>query len=141
MDASSALRRAKNVFYPLALHIIGPPGSRADIAPKGPEYGEAAPPSTLPATTEPSKKADQASTVGKEKEPAKEKASKPVKLLLAPKESSKEKGAALSQASGPAKLPLMTKEVSKGKDAAPAKTPKTFAQPAVKDDTPSSKII
>ena len=96
MDASSTLRRAKNVFYPIALHIIGPPSSRVDNAPKAPEFGKAAPPSTLPATIEPSKKADQASTMGMEKEPAKEKASEPVKLLPAPKESSKEKGAAQS---------------------------------------------
>ena len=139
MDASSALRRAKNVFYPPTLRIIGPPSSQADATPKALEFGEAAPPSTLPTTTKPSKKADQASTVGKEKEPAKEKAFEPVKLLLGPKESSKEKGATQSQASGLAKLPLMTKEVSKGKDATPAKTPKTFAQPVVKDDPPPSK--
>lgn len=75
----------------------------------------------------------------KEKEPAKEKASEPIILLPAPKESFKENGLAQSQASGPTILPLMTKEVSKGKDAAPAKMPETSTQPAVKDDPPPTK--
>ena len=125
MDSSSELRRAKNVFYPPALRATSPPGSRADTTPKAPKFGEAVPPSTLLATIEPSRKADQAGTVGKEKEPTKEMAFELVKLLPAPKESSKEMGATQSQASGPAKLPLMTKEVSKGKDVTPAKALET----------------
>ena len=92
VDASSALRRAENVFYPPALRVEGPSNSQADVVPKVPEPNKVAPTSTLLASTDPSKKADRASTADKEKEPVKEKASEPTKLPPAPKDSSKAKG-------------------------------------------------
>ena len=88
----SALRRAENVFDPPALRVEGPSNSQADVVPKVPEPNKVAPTSTLLASTDPSKKADRASTADKEKEPVKEKASEPTKLPPAPKDSSKAKG-------------------------------------------------
>ena len=90
VDASSALKRAKNVFYLPALHVAGPSNSRVEVAPKAPMSNQAVP---LPTPTIPSKEADQAGAMDKGKELAKEKAPQLAKLPLVPKETSKEKGA------------------------------------------------
>ena len=74
-----------------------------------------------------------------EKELAKEKASKPIKLLPAPKDSSKEKGVTQGQVLVLATLPFTTKEDIKDKGAAHATVPKSSAQTIVKANPPSSK--
>ena len=89
VDASLTLRRAKNVYYPPTLHVVGPSISRADTAPKAPESSKAAPANALPTPTIPSKEVDQTGAVDKDKKPTKDKV-----LAKEPaKDSSKEKGA------------------------------------------------
>ena len=74
-----------------------------------------------------------------EKELAKEKASEPVKLLPAPKDSSKERGATQGQVLVLATLPFTTKEDIKDKGAAQATVLESSAQTLVKANPPSSK--
>ena len=93
VDTSSALRRAENVFYPPTLRVAGPCSSQADATPKAPKPNKTTSASTLPTPTDPSKEADRASAVDKEKEIVKEKASNPAKLPPTLKDLSKEKGA------------------------------------------------
>ena len=80
VDVSSTLRRIE-IPPPQALYIAGPSSSQADAAPKALKSSQATPTSTLPTPTVPFKEAEQAGTV--EEELAKEKASEPIKLLLA----------------------------------------------------------
>ena len=81
------------------------------------------PASALPTPTIPSKEADQAGTMDKGKEPAKEKALQLAKLALVPKETSKEKGASQGQVLILATLPFTTKEDPKSKGIAQATVP------------------
>ena len=90
---SLELRNTENIFYPLALRITPLSSSRADI-PKALESGKPTSTDTTLVTLETSKEADRASTMGKEKEPTKDKVLEPMKALPAPKETSKDKGAA-----------------------------------------------
>ena len=123
VDASSAFRRAKNVFYLSALRVAGPSNSRDEIAPKAPMSNQADPASALPTPTIPSKEADQTGTMDKGKEQAKEKALQLAKLALVPKETSKEKGASQGQVLILATLPFTTKEDPKSKGIAQATVP------------------
>lgn len=118
VDASSTLRRAKNAFYPPALHATGPSSSRAEVAPKALVPSQATLASALLAPTVPSKEADQVGAMDKDKEPTKEKVPEPAKLPPTPKYSSKEKGASQGQVLVLAMLPFTIKEDPKGKGAA-----------------------
>ena len=40
VEASSALRRAENVYYPPAIRALGPLGSMAEATPKGPDLSK-----------------------------------------------------------------------------------------------------
>ena len=74
-----------------------------------------------------------------EKELAKEKASEPVKLLPAPKDSSKEKGATQGQVLVLATLPFTTKKDPKSKSATQATVPEPSTQTVVKANLPLPK--
>ena len=74
-----------------------------------------------------------------EKELTKEKASEPVKLLPAPKDSSKEKGVTQGQVLVLATLPFTAKEDIKDNGAAQATVPESSTQTVVKANPPSSK--
>ena len=93
VDAFSTLKRAENVYYPLALCVAGPSISQVDTAPKAPEPSKAAPASALPAPTVPSKEADQAGAMDKDNELTKDKVPKKELAKEPVKDSSKEKGA------------------------------------------------
>ena len=93
MDAFSTLRRAENVYYPLALRVAGPSISQVNTAPKAFEPSKASPASALPAPIVPSKEADQAGAVDKDKELTKDKVPKRELAKKPVKDSSKEKGA------------------------------------------------
>ena len=101
--------------------------------------GQAAPTSALPTPTTPSKKADRASVIDKDKEPAKEKAPEPAKIPPTPKDSSKEKGVTQSQVLVLATFPFITKEDPKSKGAAQATMPEPSAQPVAKANPPPPK--
>ena len=93
VDAFSTLKRAENVYYPLALCVASPSISQADTAPKALEPSKAAPANALPAPTVPSKEADQAGAVDKDNELTKDKVPKKELAKEPVKDSSKEKGA------------------------------------------------
>ena len=116
VDASSTLRRAENVFYPL--QVAGPSSFQAKAIPKTPEPSLVAFASALPFSTIPPKKVDQASAIKKEKKPTKETIPELAKLPPMPKDSSKEKGASQSQELVLVTLPFVAKEDTKGKSTA-----------------------
>ena len=92
VDASSTLRRAKNVFYPSAIQASSPSSFKAESALKDLNPSKDASASALPSSTIPYKKVDHIGAAKKEKDTAKEVVSKPIKLPPSPKEPSKEKG-------------------------------------------------
>ena len=93
VDASSTLRRAKNVYYSPAIRASGPSSSKVENAPKDPNLSKNASTSALLSPTIPPKEVKQVGAAKKEKETVKEVALEPTKLPSSPKEFSKEKGA------------------------------------------------
>ena len=91
MEAFSALRRAKNVCYPLAIQALGSSSSKAETAPKESDPSKDVPAKTLPSPIIAPKEVQQADTAEKEKEMAKEVALEDTKPPAVPKDSLKEK--------------------------------------------------
>ena len=123
VDASSTLRRAENVFYPLAIQTSSPSSFKAESALKYLNLSKDASANALPSSTIPYKKVDHNGVAEKEKDTAKEVVSKPTKLPPSPKEPSKEKGVSQSQKLVLVTLPFTAKEDPKGKGTTQAIVP------------------
>ena len=70
VEASSALRRVKNVFYPPAIRALGPPSSsspQAATVSKKADEDKGSPAKIPPSFTSPFKEAKQAKAIGKKK--------------------------------------------------------------------------
>ena len=93
VEASSALRRAKNVFYPPAICALGSSGSKADTTSKEADEGKESPTKALPTANILPKKAKQSKITEKAVDLAKEVADDANLLLAALKDPSKEKEA------------------------------------------------
>lgn len=85
VNTSSTLRKVKNVYYPPAIQASGPSSSKAKTAPKDPDFSKDVSASALPSITSPPKEVKQVGATEKEKETAKEVASKATKLPPVPK--------------------------------------------------------
>lgn len=140
VDASSTLRRAKNVFYPPAIQASSPSSSKAKSAPKDTDLRKNASASTLPPSTIPPNEVDQVGAIEKEKDTAIEVALKPTKLPTLPKETSEEKGVSQSQELVLVTLPFTTKEDPKGKGTTQAVMPEVPTKVVAKTNPPSFKI-
>ena len=117
VDDSSTLRRAENVFYPLAIQTSSPSSFKAESALKYLNLSKDASANALPSSTIPYKKVDHNGVVEKT---AKEVVSKPTKLPPSP---SKEKGVSQSQKLVLVTLPFTAKEDPKGKGTTQAIVP------------------
>lgn len=140
VDASSTLRRAKNVFYPPAIQASSPSSSKAKSAPKDTDLRKNASASTLPPSTIPPNEVDQVGAIEKEKDTAIEVALKLTKLPTLPKETSEEKGVSQSQELVLVTLPFTTKEDPKGKGTTQAVMPEVPTKVVAKTNPPSFKI-
>lgn len=85
VNTSSTLRKVKNVYYPPAIQASGPSSSKAKTAPKDPDFSKDVSASAIPSITSPPKEVKQVGATEKEKETAKEVASKATKLPPVPK--------------------------------------------------------
>ena len=139
VDASSTLRRAKNVFHPPAIRASGPSSSKAKSAPKDPDLSKDASTNALPSSTIPTKEVDHVGIAKKEKDTAKEVVPEPTKWPPSPKEPSKEKGVSQSQKLVLVTLPFIAKKDPKGKGTTQAIVPKVTTKGATKANPPPSK--
>ena len=115
VEASSALRRAENLYYPLAIWASGFSGSKVETAFKDSEPSKDVPAKVLPLLNSPSKEVQQADIVENEIEMAKEVPPEVTKPPVVPKDSLKEKGTSQSREIVLATFPIPTKDDSKGK--------------------------
>ena len=90
VEASSTLRRTKNVYYLSAIRASIPSSSEVEAALKNLSPSKDASAKAFPSPNSPPKEAKQAGVVEKEKETTKEVAPEAPKPLAAPKDSSKE---------------------------------------------------
>ena len=127
VEASSALRRTKNVYYPSTIRASIPSSSEVEAALKNLSPSKDASAKAFPSPNSPPKEAKQAGVVEKEKETTKEVAPEAPKPPTAPKDSSKEGRVSRSQEIVLATFPIPTKEDSKGKG--PAATTAATAKP------------
>ena len=136
VEASWALKRAQNVYYPPAIEASGSSASQDDVAPKGMSPIEEIPTKDLPPPSSPPKRAEQTNAPEKGKEVPKEVAPKMTKSSNAPKDSSKGGMVSQSHELVLATLPIHAKEEPKGKGLASSAT--ATAQPA---KAPKDKLI
>ena len=66
VEASSALRRAESVYYPLVIRASGPDSSKTDTASKVTDVGKASPTKVLPLLDSPFKVVEHPGVVEKE---------------------------------------------------------------------------
>lgn len=138
VEASSALRRAENVYYPPAIRALGPLGSMAEATPKGPDLSKDVPAKAPPPSSNShSKEAEQVRAAKKEKGTTKGVVPEVTKPPVAPKDPSK---VSESLKIVLATLSIPTKEDPK--DKGPAFTTATTAKPtkAIAKDNPPLKI-
>ena len=118
VKASSALRRANNVYYPPAICASGPPnsfGPKADTVSKEADDDKDSTAKVLPSSNSPPKGAEQAKAPEKGKDTTKGVVPEATKPPIVPKDPSKGKEASQSVEIVLATLPIPTKEDSKGK--------------------------
>ena len=118
VEASSSLRRAKNVYYPLAIRVLGFLGSKADLVSSGTDKGKESPTKVLPIANISSKEAKSFEDAKKAAATTKEGAYDAALPPIAPKDPSKEKKASYNIEIVLATLPIPPKEDLKGKDQA-----------------------
>ena len=120
VEASSTLRRAKNVYYPLAIRVSG---SKADTASKEADEGKEIPTKDLPIANIPPKEVEQSKDAEKATDITKEVAHDATLPSAASKDPSKEKEASHNMDIVLATLPILTKEDLKGKGLASSTQP------------------
>ena len=137
VEASSALRKAKNVYYPPDIRASGLSGSQPEAAPKDPNLSKDIATKALPSPNNPPKEAEQAKVAEKEKDITKEVVPEATKPPAAPKDPYKDKEVSKSLEIVLATLHVPTKKDSKGKG--PASTTDATAKPTkaiAKDNHP-----
>ena len=118
VQASSALRRAKNVFYPPAIRALGPPSSsspQAATVSKKADEDKGSPAKIPPSFTSPFKEAKQAKAIGKKKDTSKGVVPDATKPLATPKDPSKGRKTPQHLEIVLATPPMPAKDDSKGK--------------------------
>lgn len=118
VEAFSALRRAENVYYPLAICAPSPLSSsspQTTTIPKKVDEGKGSPAKISPSSSSPSKVEEQAKATEKEKESSKGVVLETTKPLVAPKDPSKGKESSKDLEIILATLPLPAKKDLKGK--------------------------
>jgi len=136
VEASSSLRRAENVYYPLAIRALGSSGSKADPISSGTDKSKESPTKVLPIANISSKEAKPFEDAKKAANTTKEGAYDAALPPIAPKNPSKEKKASYSMEIMLATLPIPPKEDLKGKDQ--ASTMATSTQPP---RNPKDKLV
>ena len=139
VKASSALRRAKNVYYPPAIRALSSSSCKADTASKEADEGKESPTKTLPIANippPPPKEVEQSEVTEKATYATKEVAHDATLPPAIPKDPSKEKKASHNMEIVLATLPILTKEDLKGKG--PASSMAASTQPA---KTPKDKVV
>ena len=132
VEASSALRRAKNVYFLPAIRAFGPASSKTDIASEVADMGKARPTKVLPVPNNPSKVAEQPGVVEKETNTTKGVAPDARKPLTASQDLLKEKEVPTKMEIILATLPMPTKGdlMSKGLGALEVKLSQSTKAPA-----------
>ena len=118
VEASYALRRAKNVYYPPPIRAFGLPNSsapQADTVSKKVDDNKGSPTKVPRSSTNPPKEAEQAKTTEKEKDTSKGVVPGTTKPPVAPKNPSKGKEILQNLEIILATFPMPAKEDSKGK--------------------------
>ena len=93
VGASSALRRAKNFYYPPTIHTLSSLDPKVDLVSKKVDDDKDSFAEVLPSTNSPPKEVEQAKAVKKEKDITKGAVPEATKPLVAPKDPSKGKEA------------------------------------------------
>ena len=132
VEASSALRRAENVYYPTVIWVSGSSASPDDATPNFASPIEEDSSKDPLHSNNPQEGAKQVDPIDKEKEVSKEVAPEMTKPSDAPKDSSKEGVGSQNMELVLATLPILAKEDPKGKSSGslatatsqPTKTPK-----------------
>ena len=143
VEAFSALRKAKNVYYPLVIHASGLSSSsspKADIVPKETNVDKDSLAKVLPSSTSPPKEAEQAKAPKKGKDTTKRVVPKATKPLAMPKDPSKGKEASQSLEIVLATLPILAKEDPKGKCPASSTAKNAKSTKATGKENPPLKI-
>ncbi|KAL0000073.1 hypothetical protein SO802_019675 [Lithocarpus litseifolius] len=140
VEASFALRRAENIYYPSAIRALGLSGSKVETSLKDPDPSKGIPTKALPSSNNPPKEAEQAGAVEKAKDTTKGVVPEATKPLAAPKDPLRIKTPPQSLEIVLGTLPMFTKEDSKGKG--PTSTTVATAKPtkATAKDNPPLKI-
>ena len=115
VEASSTLRRAKNVYYPPAIRASSSLGSKADTTPQDPNPRQVSPAKAPSSSNNPPKEVKQVKVAEKKKDTTKGVAPETTKPPTAPKDPPEDKEVSQSLEIVLATLPIPTKEDSKGK--------------------------
>nr|POF10025.1 hypothetical protein CFP56_46373 [Quercus suber] len=140
VKASSALRRAENMYYPPAICISGSSGSKVDLISLEVDKGKANPSKAPPIANISSKEAGQAEDTKKLGDTTKEMAYDVAMPPVAPKDPSKEKETSQGMEVMLETLPIPPKEDLKGQGQASTTTASTQPPKNPKDKLISPKI-
>ena len=143
VEAFFALRKVKNVYYPLVIHASGLPSSsspKVDIVPKETNVDKDSLAKVLPSSTSPPKEAEQAKAPKKGKDTTKGVVPKTTKPLVVPKDPSKGKEASQSLEIVLATFPILAKEDPKGKGPASSIAKNAKITKATGKENPPLKI-
>ena len=143
VKASSALRRAENVYYPPAIRASGLPsslGPKADTVSKGADDDKNNPAKVFPSSNSPPKESEQAKAIEKGKDTTKGVVPEATKPLAMPKDPSKCKEASHVLKIVLATLPMPAKEDPKGKGPASTATKTTKSTKATGKENPPLNI-
>ena len=143
VEASSALKRVKNVFYPPAIRASGPPSSlspQAATVSKKADEDKGNPAKIPPSFTSPFKEAKQAKATGKKKKTSKGVVPDTTKPLGTPKDPSKGRETPQHLEIVLATLPMPAKEDSKGKGSTSTAAEISNSTKATRKENPTLKI-